>query len=673
VVVLTPLWVHQRCKPNFLVPLMSHRHHNAFLCKLLFSACSALSLHGGLFAAAGASDWPEVSPGGCSSEFDGAGLLQLSQVVLDSMNAQSLASNGGLAEVGRNGDGSPPSGGAPIKTSPAASVLGDVEEGVGGEVGVAPVVANDTQSVNAAFGEGSPADVDSATTVGRAVGTTVAAPPEHDSSVGAELGKMKEGIARGMSTNGVLFPATCESTVAMTILPLCCTGVLFVLLLAGESFTNLLHSLIIGSDLPPGGSGDGEDKGQPVEALSPHLKKDVFNLTVGAWIACLLIVVQVTGGLLANSAALFALTGKMISQASESVMSICALKLMSKRATPECSFGLHQVGALGTFLTMLFIWIMAMVLVIQVVHRFFVFELVSGPIMVAFGAVNLLATVLLTSTLGNCRADLAALLTERRGPPPRTRSWEEGLVLSPRSEEALRSRPGADTALPPVPKSTVPALLSDFTAASAYVSPQRPRTSSHQATPRRSNRFQEMVATAGLAGQGLGGRLLADVLLGLLVVLAGALMWWEPMPVGHAAGGASRWGYADLLVASICVLHTFFTTRHAFRESLMQLLMACPRNLNLHAFQTSLCEVPGVLAMHDLHVWQIGPRRLCSAHLSVANVACAQQVLRDCSSIAQKENQIDDVAFQIQVAGADLQEDRLRLSSTTCHDTVRSC
>ena len=77
-------------------------------------------------------------------------------------------------------------------------------------------------------------------------------------------------------------------------------------------------------------------------------------------------------------------------------------------------------------------------------------------------------------------------------------------------------------------------------------------------------------------------------------VLAGALAWW----LGW------RWvdPVASLLIAAVIVAGTW----GLFRQSLHLLFDGVPEHVDLAAVRSLLGGLPGVAAVHDLHVWAMG-------------------------------------------------------------------
>jgi cobalt-zinc-cadmium efflux system protein len=87
--------------------------------------------------------------------------------------------------------------------------------------------------------------------------------------------------------------------------------------------------------------------------------------------------------------------------------------------------------------------------------------------------------------------------------------------------------------------------------------------------------------------------LAADAGVSLGVVVAGALIWLTGWPWLDPAAG--------LLIAAVVL----WSGWDLLRESLDLALDAVPRGIQLDAVESALREVPGVRAVHDLHVWPL--------------------------------------------------------------------
>ncbi|MEX1993482.1 MAG: cation diffusion facilitator family transporter [Steroidobacteraceae bacterium] len=85
----------------------------------------------------------------------------------------------------------------------------------------------------------------------------------------------------------------------------------------------------------------------------------------------------------------------------------------------------------------------------------------------------------------------------------------------------------------------------------------------------------------------------ADALVSLGVVVAGALYLWK------------GWLLIDPLVSLVIVAAIIVGTASLFRQSLHALFEGVPEHIDLKAVRQCLSELPGVLRVHDLHVWSM--------------------------------------------------------------------
>ena len=125
-----------------------------------------------------------------------------------------------------------------------------------------------------------------------------------------------------------------------------------------------------------------------------------------------------------------------------------------------------------------------------------------------------------------------------------------------------------------------------------------------------------------------GGWLIAVATVGLLVNAIGAFAVFRPGGrdlnlraayvhlVGDALGSigvivtgivivTTGWRYADPLVGVLIGIYLVVSSWGVLRESTLVLLEAAPRGLDAEAIGQAIAGQPGVVEVHDLHVWQI--------------------------------------------------------------------
>jgi cobalt-zinc-cadmium efflux system protein len=80
------------------------------------------------------------------------------------------------------------------------------------------------------------------------------------------------------------------------------------------------------------------------------------------------------------------------------------------------------------------------------------------------------------------------------------------------------------------------------------------------------------------------------------------------------------WIWLDPLMSLIITVLIFFGTWDLLKDSMNLLLDAVPNNIEIKAVQTYLEELPGVLGIHDLHIWAMSTtENALTTHLIVSN------------------------------------------------------
>lgn len=98
--------------------------------------------------------------------------------------------------------------------------------------------------------------------------------------------------------------------------------------------------------------------------------------------------------------------------------------------------------------------------------------------------------------------------------------------------------------------------------------------------------------------------MLADAGVSAAVIVAGAAIW------------LTSWQWIDPAISVAVVLLILWSTWGLLKESLDLALDAAPAHIDVAAVRKVLAEQPGVVAVHDLHVWAMGATKpALTAHL----------------------------------------------------------
>ena len=105
----------------------------------------------------------------------------------------------------------------------------------------------------------------------------------------------------------------------------------------------------------------------------------------------------------------------------------------------------------------------------------------------------------------------------------------------------------------------------------------------------------------------------ADAAVSVGVVLAGVAIM------------ATGIGWIDPVVSIIIVVVIAWGTWDLFAESVGLAMDAVPRRIDINELTNALAEVPGVLEIHDLHVWGMSTSEvMLTAHLVIAESKSAR-------------------------------------------------
>ncbi|KAL7888590.1 hypothetical protein AOLI_G00035640 [Acnodon oligacanthus] len=103
----------------------------------------------------------------------------------------------------------------------------------------------------------------------------------------------------------------------------------------------------------------------------------------------------------------------------------------------------------------------------------------------------------------------------------------------------------------------------------------------------------------------------------------------EDMHTPLARAGPCWVLYLDptLCVIMVCIL--LYTTYPLLKESALILLQTVPKQIDMHSLNSRLRELEGVLAVHELHIWQLaGSRIIATAHIKCHDPATYMDVAK---------------------------------------------
>lgn len=121
----------------------------------------------------------------------------------------------------------------------------------------------------------------------------------------------------------------------------------------------------------------------------------------------------------------------------------------------------------------------------------------------------------------------------------------------------------------------------------------------------------------------------------------------------------SGWHLADPIVSFLIAALILWSSWGVLKESVSVLLEGTPYNMDMNAVEKCIASVPGVLGVHDLHVWTVGPGAIaCSCHILVAeqSIREGQQILKAVVQELEHHHAINHSTIQVEVEGHESNE-----------------
>ena len=107
------------------------------------------------------------------------------------------------------------------------------------------------------------------------------------------------------------------------------------------------------------------------------------------------------------------------------------------------------------------------------------------------------------------------------------------------------------------------------------------------------------------------------------------------------------WTPIDPLLSLFIAALLVFSSLRLLREAVHALMEGVPPELSLAEVGTAMAAVPGVVSVHDLHIWMLsGERVSLSAHVEVPALARWEDILRALQHVAAERFRIDHVTLQ---------------------------
>lgn len=298
-------------------------------------------------------------------------------------------------------------------------------------------------------------------------------------------------------------------------------------------------------------------------------------------------VAELVSGYVGNSIALVSDSFNMLSDVISLCVGITAARVSRLGSSGRRTYGLPRAEVVGALANAVFLTALCFTIFVEAVMRLVNTERIDDPFLVLIvGALGLAVNIVGLIIFQDC-----CYRSKRSGPV---------------QEEKTQQPAGAEDRL------TDPPGLSN----SASDNPVKTRQTSQ---------------AAALNIRGVLLHVMGDALGSVVVVVAASLFYAMPLP----PDAPCNWQcYVDPSLTIIMVIIILSSAFPLFKETGAILLQMVPRGLQVDHISEALAQVPGVLSIHELHIWELAAdRNVATLHLKCADSEDFQRVSRQVRQI----------------------------------------
>ncbi|XP_057789898.1 metal tolerance protein B isoform X1 [Salvia miltiorrhiza] len=335
---------------------------------------------------------------------------------------------------------------------------------------------------------------------------------------------------------------------------------------------------------------------------SDSAQRSKTAIKLGGLILCYLIVmvIEIVGGLKANSLAILTDAAHLLSDIAGFSISLFTVWVSGWMATPEHSFGYHRVEVIGALISVQLIWVMSVSLIYEAIKRLITKQTeVNGRLMFGIAAFSLVVNIILVLWLGH---DHSHHGHSHHAHSHHHSHSHHNCKDDGHNHEEEESRTGDE-------ESTN--LVSS------------PHGSSH-------------MLNINIRGAYL--HIICDCIQSIAAMVAGVFIWIKP-----------KWLVADLICTLLFTTFALSTTFTILRDIFHVLMERAPSDIDSARLENGLKLITGVRDVHDLHIWAItSGKHVLSCHVVVGAEVRPQQILHEIREYCEQTYKISHVTIQVE-------------------------
>lgn len=310
--------------------------------------------------------------------------------------------------------------------------------------------------------------------------------------------------------------------------------------------------------------------------------------------------VEIVGGLKANSLAVITDAGHLLSDVAGFSIALFSVRASGWKATPHMSFGYHRLEVLGALVSVLLIWLISGMLIVEAVNRIVSNNTkINGILMFMIAAFGFIINFIMVVWLGHHHHTHHGCGHSEHNhdhhvcePSEHDHDHEMEEVCTITEEQKIN-------------------LVSN--------SPQK-------------------ASTLNINLQGAYLHVMVDMIQSLGVMIAGGIIWVKP-----------DWLVVDLICTLIFSVLSLSTTISMLRNIFGILIERTPSEIDINKLEKDLKCIEGVLEVRDLHVWALTVGKIIlSCHVKAEPTASSSSVIVKIRDYCEKKYNIHHVTIQVE-------------------------
>ncbi|XP_058087005.1 metal tolerance protein 1-like [Magnolia sinica] len=381
-----------------------------------------------------------------------------------------------------------------------------------------------------------------------------------------------------------------------------------------------------------GGATCGFSDSKTISKDAKERSASMRKLLIAVTLCIIFMSIEVVGGIKANSLAILTDAAHLLSDVAAFAISLFSLWASGWEANPRQSYGFFRIEILGALVSIQMIWLLAGILVYEAIARLIHdTDEVKGFLMFVVAAFGLVVNIIMALLLGHDHGHGGHSHghgghNHGHGDHGHDAEHAHGMRVTTHHSGQSKNKDEHDHIHHSI-------HVEDGDLHSPLIGhPEDCCDSKGGSKETKPNKNQNINV------QGAYIHVLGDSIQSVGVMIGGAIIWYKP-----------EWKIIDLICTLIFSVIVLGTTIKMLRSILEVLMESTPREIDATMLENGLCEMDGVVAVHELHIWAITVGKvLLACHVTITPEADADLVLDKVVGYIKREYNISHVTIQIE-------------------------